>query len=96
VDAPLLLNPYSPVIKQALALRSLIERQKIEGAMYRFADKTELLAHARQNVEQAVNSLRRDVKNCLKNEIEPSPFPALLFCFSTIDLLGALVSGRVR
>jgi hypothetical protein len=64
--------------------------------MYRFADKTELLVHARNNVEQAVNSLWRDVKNCLKNELEPAPFPAILFCFSTIDLLGALVSGRAH
>ena len=62
--------------------------------MNKFADKTELLFHARGLVEQAVNSLWRDVKNCLKNELEPAPFPAVLFCFSTIDLLGALVSGR--
>jgi hypothetical protein len=56
--------------------------------MHKFADKTELLSHARDLVEQAVNSLWRDVKNCLKNEFEPAPFPAILFCFSTINLLG--------
>jgi hypothetical protein len=62
--------------------------------MHKFADKTELLSHARDLVEQAVNSLWRDVKNCLKNEFEPAPFPAILFCFSTINLLGALVTGK--
>jgi hypothetical protein len=62
--------------------------------MYKFADETELLIHARGHVEQAVNSLNRDVKNCLKNEFEPAPFPAILFCFATINLLGALVTGR--
>jgi hypothetical protein len=63
-------------------------------AMHKFADKTELLFHARGHMEQAVNSLNRDVKNCLKNELEPAPFAAVLFCFSTINLLGALVTGR--
>jgi hypothetical protein len=62
--------------------------------MYKFADTTELLIHATGTVEQAVNSLRRDVKNCLRNKIEPAPFPAILFCFSTVNLLGALVAGR--
>jgi hypothetical protein len=33
--------------------------------MLQFEDKTELLTHARDLVEQAVNSLCRDVKNCL-------------------------------
>lgn len=62
--------------------------------MRKFADTTELLVHARNMVEQAVNSLWRDAKNCLKNELEPAPFPAILFCFSTINLLGALVTGK--
>lgn len=34
------------------------------------------------------------MSNCLKNEFEPAPFPAILFCFTTINLLGALVTGR--
>jgi hypothetical protein len=55
--------------------------------MHKFKDPIELLIHARGHVEQAVNSLRRDVKNTLKSEIEPAPFPAMLFCFATINLL---------
>src|SRR5918996_83354 len=64
--------------------------------MHNFANTTDLLYHARDTVENAVNSLWRDVNNCLKNKLEPAPFPAILFCFSTIDLLGALVSGRAH
>ena len=62
--------------------------------MHKFKDPIELLIHARGHVEQAVNSLRRDVKNCLKSEIEPAPFPAMLFCFATINLLGSLFTRR--
>jgi|ERR687891_911532 hypothetical protein len=62
--------------------------------MHKFANTTELLIYALGTVEQAVNSLWRDVKICLKSEIEPAPTPAILFCFSTINLLGALVTGR--
>jgi hypothetical protein len=64
--------------------------------MHKFANTTDLLYHARDTVEHAVNSLWRDVNNCLKNKLEPAPFPAILFCFSTIDLLGSLVSGRAH
>lgn len=41
-----------------------------------------------------MDSLEKDVKYCiLDNEGQanwPAPFPALLYCFSTIDLMGAL------
>ena len=60
--------------------------------MRRFAQQTELLIHARDHVENRVNSLEKDVRHCLQGEL--APFPAILYCFSTIDLLGALVSGR--
>lgn len=40
-------------------------------------------------------SLDYDVKRCLKKENgNYSPIPALMYCFSTIDLLGALVKGQ--
>jgi hypothetical protein len=74
----------------------LLLSNNIAAAMHKFADKTELLIHARQHVEQAVNSLWRDVRQCLRNEFEPAPFPATLYCFSSVDLLGALVSGRAH
>jgi hypothetical protein len=60
--------------------------------MRRFAQQTELLSHARDHVENRVNSLEKDVNHCLQGEL--APFPAILYCFSTIDLLGSLVSGR--
>ena len=60
--------------------------------MRRFAQQTELLTLARAHVENRVNSLEKDVRHCLQGE--PDPFPAILYCFSTIDLLGAFVSVR--
>jgi hypothetical protein len=47
--------------------------------------------HARNYVEERVNSLEKDVRHCLQGEL--APFPALLYCFAIIDLLGALMSG---
>lgn len=41
-------------------------------------------------IEERLPSLQKDVKACLK---EDCAFPALLYCFSTIDLLGALYKG---
>jgi hypothetical protein len=40
-----------------------------------------------------MNSLKNDVNHCVK--IEPyAPYPALIYCFSNIDLLGALYGGE--
>jgi hypothetical protein len=41
-------------------------------------------------IEERLTSLQKDVKACLESDCA---FPALLYCFSTIDLLGALDSG---
>jgi len=60
--------------------------------MRRFAQQTELITHARDHIENRVNSLEKDVRHCLQGEL--APFPAILYCFSTIDLLGAFVCGR--
>lgn len=47
---------------------------------------------------QKIGSLENDVKRCIasSNPYQPAPFPALLFCFSVIDLLGALSAGNAR
>ena len=38
-----------------------------------------------------VEALQKDVAHCLR---EPyAPFPAIVYCFSTVDLLGALCAG---
>lgn len=65
--------------------------------MRRFAQQNELVRHARGFVENRVNSLESDARHCLPedpNDPHIAPFPILLYCFATIDLLGALLSGR--
>lgn len=56
-----------------------------------FANRDELLDFARSFVAERLNALRKDVAHCL---VDPyAPFPAILFCLSTVDLLGALAAG---
>jgi hypothetical protein len=65
--------------------------------MPRFVQQNELVRHARGFVENRVNSLESDAKHCLPEDPHDeriAPFPILLYCFATIDLLGALMSGR--
>jgi hypothetical protein len=65
--------------------------------MRRFVQQNELVSHARRFVENRVNSLESDAKHCLPKDPHDeriAPFPILLYCFATIDLLGALVAGR--
>ena len=42
-------------------------------------------------IDERLSSLKKDVNACLEKDCA---FPALLYCFSTIDLLGALYTGR--
>ncbi|HZA69472.1 MAG TPA: hypothetical protein VE548_07205 [Nitrososphaeraceae archaeon] len=56
-----------------------------------FKDSKPLVDYAyRFVIEERLTSLQKDVKACLESDCA---FPALLYCFSTIDLLGALGSG---
>lgn len=41
-------------------------------------------------IDERLSSLKKDVKECLDKNCA---FPALLYCFSTIDLLGGLCTG---
>src|SRR5712692_11302426 len=63
--------------------------------MTRFRTSTELLQFAEKLVRTRVESLERDGAYCLKEE-PYAPFPALLYCFATIDLLGALAGGNAH
>ena len=61
----------------------------------------EILAIARNMVEERTDSLQNDVKRCVfgadvYTHTQAAPFPALLYCFSTIDLLGALYGGNAE
>jgi hypothetical protein len=58
-----------------------------------FATADELIAFARKFVGDRITSLRGDVAFCLDRP-PYAPFPALLYCFATVDLLGALAAGE--
>jgi hypothetical protein len=55
-----------------------------------FTAPQELLDFAEKFLNERVSSLKRDVQICIK---EILPFPALLYCFATVDLLGSLYEG---
>jgi len=59
--------------------------------MCKFTDKRELISFAKNFTKERVESLEKDVRHCLLGD---AAFPALLYCFSTIDLLGALCAGN--
>ena len=57
-----------------------------------FNDSTDLLYFANKLiVDERLSSLEKDVRACLEKDCA---FPALLYCFSTIDLLGAVYTGH--
>jgi len=61
-----------------------------------FSDANEVIQFSREFVKNRINSLEKDVKYCImeiNSQIQYAPFPALLYCFSTIDLLGSLLEG---
>ena len=64
-----------------------------------FTDRNELIQHAKRFLlEERLNSLEKDVKHCLFQigPNTPAPFPAMLYFFSTVDLLGSLYCGHAK
>jgi hypothetical protein len=68
-----------------------------------FNDNMQLMLFAEEFiVKDRLSSLENDVNRCLpipSAKVEPSgyaPFPALMYCFSIIDLLGSLYVGNTR
>jgi hypothetical protein len=57
-----------------------------------FPDTNELKRFARNFVTTRIETLQKDVNHCLHPPY--APFPAILYCLSTIDLLGALLAGQ--
>jgi hypothetical protein len=55
------------------------------------------IAVAERFLRERCDSLVKDTRHCVLHDRAtpdwPAPFPALLYCFSTIDLLGALYKG---
>jgi hypothetical protein len=58
-----------------------------------FSDDADLVAFATKFVNERVLSLQADVSHCICTK-PYAPFLAILYDFSRIDLLGALVAGR--
>jgi len=56
-----------------------------------FTSDKDLLVFAEAFLEERKISLIRDTENCLTGT---APFPAIIYCFSVIDLMGALSSGE--
>ena len=55
-------------------------------------DSNRIITSARNVLKERVDSLKKDCEHCLFKD-HPAPFPALLYCFAVIDLLGALYAG---
>lgn len=59
----------------------------------KFANQHDLLNHAKDFIKTRMDALKKDIDHCIKTQ-PYAPFPALIYCFSNIDLLGALYTGR--
>ncbi len=55
----------------------------------------ERIQFAKWFIGARLDSLENDVRCCLNPlaGIQPAPFPAILYCFSVVDLLGSLYAG---
>jgi len=58
-------------------------------------ESNEIITTAKNFLKERTNSLENDCKHCLFKD-HSAPFPALLYCFSNIDLLGALYVGNAK
>lgn len=59
-----------------------------------FADTHELIQFARRFLSERTDSLRRDAQVCTSDAT--AAFPAILYAFATIDLLGAILGGNAK
>lgn len=57
-----------------------------------FPETNELKRFARIFVTVRIETLEKDVNHCLQPPF--APFPAIIYCMSTVDLLGALLAGQ--
>ena len=62
------------------------------NATNRFLDQNELIDFAKGYLKDKMSSLEKDVNHCL---VKPyAPMPAILWCLTCVDLLGALLAGQ--
>ena len=62
--------------------------------MKSFNNDAELLKFAKKFLDEKIFSLEKDVNHCLV--LPYAPFPAIMYCFSIIDLLASLYCGHAR
>lgn len=53
--------------------------------MSKFANQHDLLNHAKDFIKTRMDALKKDIDHCIKTQ-PYAPFPALIYCFSNIDL----------
>jgi hypothetical protein len=73
----------------------------MSGLPITFKDDVELMEFAEKFIiNDRIASLENDVERCLpadkKEAAAYAPFPALMYCFSIIDLLSSLYAGNAR
>lgn len=56
-----------------------------------FVSDNDLKQFARSFIRERISSLKKDIDHCLNNPF--APFPAILYCFSTIGFMGELANG---
>lgn len=68
-----------------------------------FTDDKQLMSFAEEFiVKNRLDSLENDINRCIPNprakmeSTQPAPFPALMYCFSIVELLGSLYAGNAR
>jgi hypothetical protein len=66
-----------------------------------FASSEQLIAYAEDLLQRKLHHLKNDVEDCLlvnssKTKNAPAPYPAMLFSFSLIDMLGSLYTGTLH
>src|SRR5579871_5951214 len=65
-----------------------------------FAGSKELLIYAEDLLQRKLHHLKNDVEDCLLDGVKtrnaPAPYPAMLFSFSVIDMLGSLYTGSAK
>lgn len=59
-----------------------------------FSSPDDLKNFARKFIGERVTALKKDVDHCLQKPY--APFPAIMFCFATVDMMGALVKGEAH
>jgi hypothetical protein len=77
-----------------------VSAQVVTTKFINFEGSKQLIAYSEDLFERKLHHLKNDVEDCLlinsKTRNAPAPYPAMLFSFSVIDMLGSLYTGSPR